>query len=64
MTNCFHKCGFLKERSEVQILDQEDEEEFACLVKELSLDVSPSDYIDFDTEFATSQSPVDVESIA
>ena len=45
--NCFHKCDFRKERPSVQLLDQE-EEEFASLVKEFSSDVSPSDYIDFD----------------
>ena len=32
-------------------------------MKELSSDNSSSDYIDFDMKFATSQSPVDVESV-
>ena len=58
----FHKCGFRKERPDFQVLDK-DEEEFASLVKELSLDVSPSEYIDFDMAVATSQSPVDARSI-
>ena len=47
----------------MQALDQE-EAEFASLVKELSSEVFPSDYVDFDVEVATSQIPVDVESIA
>ena len=41
-----------------------EEEDFASFVKEVLSDVSPSDYINFDMEFATSQSPPDVESIA
>lgn len=55
MINCFHKCGFQKECAD-------HEEGFASLVKELSLDVSTSDYIDFDMDVVTSM--VDVESIA
>ena len=62
MINCFHKCGFQKERPDVQVLDLE--EEFVSLVKELSSDISPSDYIDFDIEIATSQFSVDVKNIA
>ena len=53
--NCFHKCGFQKECAD-------HEEEFASLVKELSLDVSTSHYIDLDMDVVTSM--VDVESIA
>ena len=59
--NCFHKCGFPKERPAVQVLDQKEEEELASLVKEILLDVSPSVYTDFDMEVATLQFPVDVE---
>ena len=62
-SNCFHKCGFRKEHPNVQVLDQE-EEEFANLVKELSSDVSSSDCIDFDMDVATTRSPADVESTA
>ena len=58
----FHKCGFQKELPDFQVLDKE-EEEFASLVKELSSNVSPSDFIDFDMEVATSQSPIDARSI-
>ena len=58
--NCFRKCGFQKERLYVQALDQE-EAEFGSLVKELSSEVSPSGYVDFGVEAATSQIPVDVE---
>ena len=65
--NYFYKCSFRKERLSVQVLDhgldQEEEEEFASLVKELLSDVSPSDYTNFDVEVAKSQSPINVESI-
>ena len=65
MINCFHKCGFRKERPDIQLLDQErEEQEFASILKELTPYVSPSDYINFDMEAATLQSPIDVESIA
>lgn len=60
--NCFHKCGFRNERPDIEVLDQE-EKEFASLVKELLSDVFPSDYISFDMEVATSQFPVDLETI-
>ena len=53
--NCFHKCGFQKECTD-------HEEGFPSLVKELSLDMSTSDYIDFDMDVVTSM--VHVESIA
>ena len=46
--SCFHKYGIGKERSNVQVLHQE--EGCASLVKELPSDVSPSDSIDFDME--------------
>ena len=62
MINCFHKCGFRNERPDIEVLDQE-EKEFASLVKELLSDVFPSDYISFDMEVATSQFPVDLETI-
>ena len=63
MVSCFHKSGFRKERPDIQVLDQE-EEEFVSLVKELSCDVSPLDYIDYDMEVAMAQFPVDVNCIA
>ena len=53
---------FSKRTSDFQVFDKE-EEEFASLVKEVSSNVSPSDYIDFDMEVATPQSPVDARSI-
>ena len=62
--NCFHRCGFRKEHPNLQVLDQEEEEEFTSLLKQISSDPSPSNYIEFDIELAMSQSPVDKESIA
>ena len=62
--NGFHKFDIRKECPDVQVLDQEEEEEeYAILVKELLLDVFASDSIKFDIEVSTSQSLVDVKSI-
>ena len=61
--NGFHKFDIRKECPDVQVLDQEEEEEYAILVKELLLDVFASDSIKFDIEVSTSQSLGDVKSI-
>ena len=64
MINGFHKFGIQKECPDVQVLNQDEEEEFTRLVKEFSSDVSASDSINFDMEVSTSKSLVDVESMA
>ena len=48
VTNCFRKCGFRNKAQDgvVQTLDQDEDEEFANLVKELAGDVDPDDYVD------------------
>ena len=50
VTNCFRKCNFRNKAQDgvVQTLDQDEDEEFANLVKELAGDVDPDDYVDFD----------------
>ena len=65
ITNCFRKCGFLNKAQDgaVQILDQDEDEEFANLVKELAGDVDPDDYVDFDKDIASSMPAVDAGSI-
>ena len=61
MVNCFKKCGFRKNQTDVQLTDfAEEEEEFESLVKELSTDVSAAEYINFDREVVTSQPSIDV----
>ena len=48
----------------MQTLDQDEDEEFANLVKELAGDVDPDDYVDFDKNIASSMSAVDAGSIS
>ena len=46
---CFEKRGFHKGDDEL-MEDVDVDEEFSALVKELSSDVSPDEYVDFDAE--------------
>lgn len=46
------------------MLDQNKDEEFESLVKELSSDATLTDYIDLDMDGAMPQSPIDVKSVA
>ena len=48
----------------MQILDQEEDEEFANFVKELAGDIDPDDYVDFDKDIASPMPAVDVGSIS
>ena len=63
--NCFRKCGFRKkvQDGDVQTLDQDEEGEFANLVKELAGEVDPDNYVDFDKDIASSMPAVDAGSI-
>ena len=65
MTNCFRECGFRNKAQDgvVQTLDQDEDEEFANVVKELAGDVDPDDYVDLDKDIASSMSAVDAGSI-
>ena len=51
---CFEKCGFREGDDELMEYVDVDEE-FSALVKELSSDVSPDEYVDFDAELATAE---------
>ena len=64
IVNCFKKCGFQKSQPDVQLTDFAEEEEFESLVKELSTDVSATEYIDFDQEVVTSETLIDFKNIA
>ena len=64
IVNCFKKCGFRKSQPDVQLTDFAEEEEFESLVKELSANVSATEYIDFDREVVTSQPSIDVKNKA
>ena len=46
LTHTLLLCGFRKSQPDVQLTDFAEEEEFECLVKELSTDVSAAEYID------------------
>ena len=58
VTNCFRKCGFRNKAQDrvVQTLDQDEDEEFANLVKKLASD--------FDKDIASSMPTVDAGSIS
>ena len=58
VTNCFRKCSFRNKAQDgvVQTLDQDEDEEFANLVKKLAGD--------FDKDIASSMPTVDVGSIS
>ena len=47
VTNCFRKCSFCNKAQDgvAQTLDQDEDEEFANLVKKLTGDVDPDDYM-------------------
>ena len=52
VTNCFRECGFCNKAQDevVPTLDQNEDEEFANLVKEVAGDVDPDNYVDFGKE--------------
>ena len=66
VTNCFRKCGFCNKDQDgvVQKLDQDEDEEFANLVKQLAGDIDQHDYVDFDKDIASSMPAVYVGSIS
>ena len=63
--NGFRKCGFRNkdQDADVQTLDQDDDEEFTNLVKELAGEVDSNDYVDFDKDIASSIPAADAGSI-
>ena len=48
----------------MQTVDQDEDEEFANLVKELAGDADPDDYVDFDKDVTSSMPAVDADSIS
>ena len=43
--------------------DVDVDEEFSALVKELSADVSPDEYLDFDVELATAETGIKINTL-
>ena len=62
----FPKCGFRNKAQDgvVQTLDQDEDEEFANLVKELAGDVDPDDFVNFDKDNSSSMPAVDASSFS
>ena len=58
--HCFEKCGF----SEGLLLAQEPDEEFEDLLKSLTIDVMPDDYMPFDNDVHTSEMPINMQKKA
>ena len=59
---CFEKCGF-REGDDELMEDVDVDEEFSALVKELSADVSPDEYLDFDVELATAETGIKIDTL-
>ena len=59
---CFEKCGF-REGDDELTEDVDVDEEFSDLVKELSSDVSPEEYVDFDVELATVEPGIKIDTL-
>ena len=55
--HCFEKCGF----SEGLLLPEEPDEEFEVLLKSLTIDVMPDDYVPFYNDVHTSEMPINVQ---
>ena len=59
---CFEKCVF-REGDDELMEDVDVDEEFLALVKELSSDVSPDAYVDFDAELATAEPGTKIDTL-
>ena len=66
VTNCFCESGFCNKAQNgvVQTLDQDEDEKFANLVKELAGEVDPDNYVGFEKDIASSMPTVDAGSIS
>ena len=62
MKRCFEKCGF-REGDDEKMEDVDVDEEFSALVKELSSDVSPDEYVNFDAELATAEPGIKIDTL-
>ena len=59
---CSEKCGFREGDNEL-MEDVDVDEEFSALVKELSSDVSPEEYVDFDAKLATAEPGIKTDTL-
>ena len=55
--HCFEKCGF----SKGLLLPEEPDEEFEVLLKSLTIDVMPDDYVPIGNHVHTSEMPINVQ---
>ena len=59
---CFEKRGF-REGDDELMEDVDVDEKFSVLVKELSSDVSPDEYVNFDAELATAEPGIKIDTL-
>ena len=59
---CFEKCGF-REGDDELMEDGDVDEEFSALVKVLSSDISPDEYVNFDAELATAEPGIKIDTL-
>ena len=52
---CFEKCGIVKRHEELMDVEDEDDLEFAALVREFTPDISASEYVNFDADLQASE---------
>ena len=66
VTKCFCESGFCNKAQNgvVQTLDQDEDEKFANLVKELAGEVDPDNYVGFEKDIASMMPTVDAGSIS
>ena len=61
--NCFKKCGIVKRHEELMEVEDEDDLEFAALVREFTPDISASEYVNFDTNLQASEPMINNQEI-
>ena len=59
---CFEKCGFCTAEADIDV-EEDDDEEFAALVKELCPELSIDDYVDFDANLPTTEPSFTTETV-
>ena len=61
--NCFEKFGIVKRHEELTEVEDEDDLEFAALVREFTPDISASEYVNFDADLQASEPMINNQEI-
>ena len=61
--NYFEKCGIVKRHEELMEVEDEDDLEFAALVREFTPDISASEYVNFDADLQASELMINNQEI-